>query len=255
MKKSMVLTTLLVFCLALPTMAGNILFHTALESAESVIAGGGEVLGGTGYFAPGVIGNGYVAPNNGDVVRFPVEGRINPEHGTCEFFVKTVIPYSEVLPRANEVFLMTCANGENRFFVQSHFASGGPGISWRVNSANTWLPDLTVNEYDGEAVTDWEGDEIHHIAGMFGENGSRLYLDGILAGKTDTPSSFVGGLPELWAIANEEGGSLPSGWLVDEFTIWDDYLTDEEVMKIATQGTSVEPSGKLVTTWARLKGQ
>ncbi len=255
MKKSMVLTILLVFSLALPTMAAKILFHAPLEDEASVKKQGGEVLGGTGYFAEGVVGNGYCAPNVGDVILFPVEGRINPEHGTCEFFVKTVIPYSEVPKRGNEIFLMTCAFGDNRFFVQSHYASGGPGISWRVNSANNWLPDLTVNEYDGKAVTDWGKDEIHHIAGMFGEKGFRLYLDGILAGENDLKSSFIGGLPATWAISNEEGATLPSEWIVDEFKVWDDYLSTDEVNKIIKEAQSVEQNNKLSTTWGRLKAQ
>ena len=91
----------------------------------------------------------------------------------------------------------------------------------------------------------------------------KAYLDGELAFEAETPGLIIYGdpLPSLVIgdrnVNRAASGELMNG-LVDDVGVFNVALGDEDVMDIMNNGlqgvVAVEPSGKLATTWATVKG-
>ena len=96
----------------------------------------------------------------------------------------------------------------------------------------------------------WKKGSIHHIAGTWGPDGIKLYLDGELAA-TD---NFTGGPInpiERFSINNNETNpaTFPSMCVVDEMRIYDDQITPDKFTGL----TAVSPEGTVTTTWGTIK--
>ena len=87
------------------------------------------------------------------------------------------------------------------------------------------------------------------MAGTWGPDGIKLYLDGELAGTND----FKGG-PTVFAEtleinnASPPDPNYPSNYVVDEVRLSDHQKTQNELVMVA-----VSPEGRLTTTWGRIK--
>ncbi|MBM3238950.1 LamG domain-containing protein [Candidatus Poribacteria bacterium] len=106
----------------------------------------------------------------------------------------------------------------------------------------------------------------YHIAGVYDGNSQRMYLDGKLAlgnGQDgfDNPQKQSGKLiksEEPLLIGNGWDGTIMHGGLIDDVAIFNRALTAEEIEKAMRLGVAagvlvVDFSGKLATTWSRLK--
>lgn len=233
------LCILIIALVCIPFVSAKETFYSSLDSAKVVEEQDGVIDGGT--FAPGKFGDGFVSEKAGDVIHFPVEENfVNLEAGTVELWVKMGLNANKI---TGELFMfMTYKRGTDAVFVQ--FDSGGIA-RMRIKSAGAWF------NADSDAL-DWKKDEIHHMAGTWGPDGLKLYLDGELAGK----HAFTGG-PTVFAEtieinnASPPDPNFPTNCVVDEVRISDHQKApDEFVMKLA-----VQPVGKVTTTWGGIKSR
>ena len=230
-------------------------FYSALESKESVENEGGQVVGGN--FAPGQNGNGFISANAGDVIHFPVENRIlNLKEGTVECWVKMGFDVPAADKWIVDEFYMfsTYKLWTDAIFLQfdrrASELPNGPGARMRIKSAGKWF-----NANSGSL--EWKTDEIHHIAGTWGPDGLKLYLDGELAGSTsdikDGPAVFA----DTFEINNNSWGDLSdpksshTNCVVDELRISDNQKSANELM--IDIPSFVQPDKKIAATWGELK--
>jgi hypothetical protein len=233
-----ILCILIIALVWIPFVSAEETFYSALESEESVEKEGGTIDGGK--FVPGKFGNGFVSEAVGDVIHFPVEDRfVNLEEGTVELWVKMGLDASKI---TGELFMfMTYKRGTDAVFLQFGPA---PVARMRIKSAGTWY------NADSEPL-DWKTDDIHHIAGTWGPDGLKLYLDGELAGSND----FKGG-PTVFAEtleinnASPPDPNFPTNCVVDEVRLSDHQKSPDEFVM---QPSSVQIQGKVTTTWGIIK--
>lgn len=215
-------------------------FFSALESQAEVEKEGGTVDGGS--FVPGKFGNGFVSEQAGDVIHFPVEDRFtNLEAGTVELWVTMGLDAAEI---TGELFLfMTYKRGSDAVFLQF---DKGAKARMRVKSAGGWF------NADSDAL-DWKKGEHHHIAGTWGPDGLKLFLDGELAAENPTdraPTIFA----DTFEINNASppDPDFPTNCVVDGLRISDHQKEANEL--VLDDPAPVQPKGKLAVTWGKLKG-
>lgn len=143
------------------------------------------------------------------MIHFPVEGNfVNLEVGTVELWVKMGLDASSI---TGELFVfMTYKRGTDAVFLQ--FDSGGIA-RMRIKSASAWFN-------ADSAPLGWKEGEIHHMAGTWGPDGLKLYLDEELAGE----DAFTGGptvFAETFEINNASppDPNFPTNCVVDEVRI------------------------------------
>ena len=223
-------------------------FYSALESKASVEAEGGEVIGGK--FVPGHEGNGFMSELGPDVIHFPYEDKLGDwSAGTIEAWVKlgwNINEFTTVMGK-EEMFILWSYNaaGTDAIGVEIGGCCGHPNwpiVQMRLKSAGTWYGAASKE-------LDWKEGEIHHIAGTWGPDGLKIYLDAELAGTDD----FVGGTNapiERFSINNNESdpATFPSMCVVDEMRMYDEQLTPDEL-----KGLAVSPAGTVTTTWGTIK--
>jgi hypothetical protein len=131
------------------------------------------------------------------------------------------------------------------------YINSGPGGDDRMGPFDGADVDVTLALPDmGIQENKWQ-----HIAGTFGDNTLKIYLDGELAGEADAPEDN----PSIvWNDNNAEIGGRPdqNHWFVgilDEFAIFDRALTEDEIGQMMRSLTAVESHGKLATTWSYIK--
>lgn len=214
-------------------------FFSALESQAEVEKEGATVDGGK--FVPGKFGNGFVSEEVGDVIHFPVKDRfVNLEAGTVELWVTMGLDAAEI---TGELFLfMTYKRGSDAVFLQ--FDNNGIA-RMRVKSANSWF------NADSGALG-WKKGEHHHMAGTWGPDGLKLFLDGELAAENPTdrgPTVFA----ETFEINNASppDPKFPTNCVVDGLRISDHQKDANEL--VLDDPAPVQPKGKLAVTWGKLK--
>ena len=245
--------TLCVFIIALvciPFAYAGETFYCSLESKASVEAQGGEVIGG--QFVPGKEGNGFMSELGPDVIHFPFEGRlVNLNEGTIELWVKL----------GWDIDKFTDVTGKEEIFMfWSYNAAGTDAIGLMLGGgSNRPIAQMRIREAVGEwhsAVSGnidplvWKKDSIHHMAGTWGPDGVKLYLDGELA----ATNNFTGGPLnpiERFSINNNESdpARFPTMCVVDEMRIFDQQKSADEIMA----PSAVSPEGAVATTWGTIK--
>ena len=244
--------TLCVFIIALvciPFAYAGETFYSALESKASVEAEGGEVIGGE--FVPGKEGNGFRSVEGPDVIHFPYGDKLGDfSEGTIEAWVKLgwdMNEFTDVMGK-EEIFVLWSYNaaGTDAIGIEIGGCCGHPNwpiVQMRLKSGGEWHGAASEE-------LDWKEGEVHHIAGTFGPDGLKIYLDGELAGTDD----FVGGTLapiERFAINNNESdpASFPSMNVVDEMRMFDYQRSADEIMT----PSAVSPEEAVTTTWGTIK--
>ena len=248
--KTLCFIIIALFCI--PFAYAGETFYTSLESKASVEAEGGEVIGGE--FVPGYEGNGFMSVEGPDVIHFPFEGRlVNLDEGTIEAWVKLGWDINEFSDFTGK---------EEAMMFWSYNAAGTDAIGLELGGCcgmfNRPVAQMMIREAAGGwhiATSEdldpfvWKKDSIHHMAGTWGPDGIKLYLDGELAATDD----FTGGPLnpiERFCVNNNEAGtaSFPTMCVVDEMRIYDEQLTPDEF-----KGLAVSPEGTVTTTWGTIK--
>lgn len=216
-------------------------FFSALESQAEVEKEGGIVEGGS--FVPGKFGNGFRSEEVGDVIHFPVEDRfVNLKEGTIELWVTMGLDTAEI---KGELFLfMMYKRSSDAIFLQ--FNNNGIA-QMRAKSAGSWI---NANS----DPLNWKEGEEHHMAGTWGPDGMKLFLDGELAGENASdkgPTLFA----ETFEINNASppDPKFPTNCVVDGIRISDHQKDSGEL--VLDDPSPVQPLGKLATTWGKLKGK
>ena len=96
----------------------------------------------------------------------------------------------------------------------------------------------------------------YHVAVTWGSGGQRIYVDGIEDARSDYPGSYYERGFWQWTVGRDQQ-SNPGRYFngtIDEVAVFNRALSQAEV-QIAMQGDilAVNASGKLSTTWGRLK--
>lgn len=116
-----------------------------------------------------------------------------------------------------------------------------------------------LRDNESQVITD---DDWHHITGVFSAtSGRKIYIDGDLkaidALFVGTPADLNGTNTYIARGRTHSPGEYVVG-IIDEFLIAKGVLTEEEILRHRDMGVkgvlAVKPSGKLVTTWASIKG-
>ena len=243
-----VLCVLIIALVWIPFVSAKETFYSALESKGSVENEGGEVIGGG--FAPGKFGNGFVSEEAGDVIRFPVEGRfVNLEAGTVECWVKMgfdLYDVGELNPDQYCFIFLAYLYPTDAVYLSfegrpDYAPEGGAACCW-IKSGGTW-------HLEARAARDWKKGEIHHMAGTWGPDGIKLYLDGELAA-TDPFEGGPTAFAETFSINNsleEWNTPHPTNCVVDELRISDHQKEPRELVM------AVQPGDKVTTTWGWIK--
>lgn len=120
--------------------------------------------------------------------------------------------------------------------------------------------------HDWFSRTDVADNEWHHIVATFDGKAKRIYIDGELDRKIEVPTDVIGagearfGFVGIGSEADMFDGDVGPTWafggIMDEFMLFHRALSADEVKHLA-KGTenpfSIDPNGKLSTTWADIK--
>ena len=243
------------------TMIGVMLF-TLLFSVCSIAMGG--LVGywpfdeGSGNVAADASGNG----NDGELVGNPtwVAGNFG---GALEFdgaasYVN--VPHADALsPQTNMTFAawlkpnvtINAADGAYRlmsknndiFFLFNYEQIGQLGFL--IKSA------AGTNNAVHSTTAEWTAGQWYHVAGTFDGAELKIYVNGVL----EATNAFVGetgtsGL-DLWIGADDLPSFFPGA--IDDIRLYDTALTEVEISVVMDTTSAVQPSGKLVSTWAEIK--
>ena len=128
-------------------------------------------------------------------------------------------------------------------------------FSW--NESKFWA---RVNAKDGQQISSkstLEDKKWMHLAYVYdGKTKKQLfYVNGELENEVDHPEDEVSnGEKSIWIGILNEGYAQAWNGLIDEVRIWSTVLTEDEIkLSMAGELLSVQPSGKVTTTWGRIK--
>ena len=226
----------------IPLAAAEETFYSALESKKSVEDEGGIVK--NGKFEPAKFGNGFLGEKDGDLISFPSEGRFTSiERGTIEFWVKLGVDVPDV--NRETFWFYTYKLPNDAIFVSLDGKLSFPPLArLSIKSAGSWFAAKSPG-------LKWKKGEIHHVAGTWGKDGMKLYLDGELA----SSDKFEGGptaMPDTFAVNNtdNQGGGFYTECVVDELRISDHQ---KEPGELVMNPGAVRPGDKVATTWGSIK--
>ncbi len=225
------------------------IFHNSLDSREAIEAAGGEIFG-TPTFEDAEIGKGIYTQNPEDGVRFPTEGHLVLEQGTIMVWVKVMKEISDQ-PIEAMVFV-AYEDGSNAFYIVHSNVNAPFGVnefSFGMKIGGTW--------YDASIEPDWKKGELHHVAGTYGKDGMKLYVDYKLAAENPQKGGPVALAKGMWigsgSMDVNAGWFRPSFWIQDDVRIFDEQLTAAQIEKASI--LAVEPTDKLASTWGKVKGR
>ncbi|RKU17001.1 hypothetical protein C6503_11510 [Candidatus Poribacteria bacterium] len=129
-----------------------------------------------------------------------------------------------------------------------HINSGVVHYSFTTNSG--W------KSFDAKTVVtdgDW-----HHVAGTYDGSDFKLYLDGAVDAQV-APGTKPDNHDNFLFIGGCDIGNYWMTGTIDEVVLYERALSEKELNELMEDGMSValdvQPGGKLVTTWSRIKAQ
>jgi hypothetical protein len=147
---------------------------------------------------------------------YPAQGKINPDAGTIELWLKWLWEPG-VAPRA-AIFIMQTDAGS---YLRVNTVTGGKlGMAYSVGTGD----DLNWHRVEIQPPT-WQPGEWHHVAGTWGEGIIRLYIDGKLVAEDEGIAPLEG------AITNFTLGRGPL--VIDELHISAVARSADEIMTSA----------------------
>ena len=235
---------LCIFVIALvgiPFLSAKETFYCSLDSQEVVEDQDGTVK--AGKFEKAKFGEGFYSEKVGDIITFPVEDRFtNLEAGTVEFWVKMGVDAVKVIEE--RCWFLTYLTPNDAIYIVLDGKYAPHKARLRIKSGGTWY------NCDGPSL-DWKKGEIHHVAGTWGQDGMKLYLDGEQAGT----NIFKGGPTVFATIFGINNNSVtpvqPTETVVDELRISDHQKGADELVMGPPE--SVDPTEKVAGTWGKIK--
>ncbi len=225
--------------------------HDATGNGNDSVLGSGDQVDDND---PEWINDGYAGPalefNGGQYLHIPNEGSFNLSEGTIELWFKLKNP----IQGSQDPWMMMitkAANDDFNFYLG--FGNNPEGkLRFKMEKGGD----------EGSIASDsnqWNADQWYFVAGTFGPNGRKLYVDGVLQQSTTNSQNS-------WADINSDVISIGSYMLpgiqgidkpftflgvIDEVRISDVARQPNEMGDYAT--APVEPIGKATATWAGIK--
>ena len=201
----------------------------------------GEPVNGPKGTDEGKFGGGLDLPVNNDQLQVPI---------TVDYDEITVMTW----------FNLGAGNTRPRFVGNDHTDVTLKGFQLMYNTATTAsFFDVGTGAQRRAAQFNFTADvgEWYHYAGTYDGSTVRAYMDGELMAESACEGAIAdSGIDVL--IGMRPGGDQFNG-ILDEVAIFNKALTQDDIQTIMEQGlskvlsTAVEPSGKLTTTWGRIK--
>ena len=254
------------------------LFYVSFDGTGNANISGGSAAGELegGAFVAGKVAQGILFEGE-ERCTYSTADNLNNLKGTVMMWVKP--EWKAADKKGSHFFFGVLSDGwadNNMVFVQ---AAGGlneavwmpfPFPAFFVYMRGWWgeLRDKGGVETKGRVIEDasaWQAGEWHHIAHTWDlEKGQYLYIDGELVDATETaaPSGVSNVGADMYI------GSLPADnsskqvtyvdctgpdAVIDEFYIYGEMLTAEQIMDCCSLITAVNPNGMLAITWGDLK--
>lgn len=236
---------LFIFVIALvgiPFVSAKETFYCSLDSQEVVEDQDGTVTGGK--FEKAKFGEGFYSEKVGDIITFPVEDRFtNLEAGTVEFWVKMGVDAAKVIEE--RCWFLTYLTPNDAIYIDLDGKYAPQKARMRIKSAGTW--------YNADSPSlDWQKGEIHHVAGTWGEDGVKLYLDGEEAAVVSTLKGGPTLMSDVFGVNNASDGlGFHTNCAVDEFWMSDHQKKPEEFR--ISDPNAVKPAGKVAAAWGSVK--
>ena len=130
-------------------------------------------------------------------------------------------------------------------------------FSW--NEKKFWA---RVNAKDGQQISSksiLEDKKWMHLVYLYDGKTKKqlLYVNGELENEVDHPEAEVGsGEAPLWIGILNQGYAQAWNGRIDEVRVWSTRLTEAEIkLSMAGELLSVQPDGKVTTTWGRIKAR
>ena len=190
--------------------------HVVLRNGAQVIVGrGGDVLdmGDAGY---GAISNLVYDVNNSDLPEVTVSCWIRTDLETDQYIISL--------------------DRDENYRLEINGTGGGPGqVGWDVMT----LQDGAESMLDYGSVTRVDDGEWHHVAGIFDNGTSTIYIDGFAepsatggpvfgTGATQTRYGFIGANSEATSFESSNNGGVPIPE-IDDLCIYDKAFTEDEM--------------------------
>ena len=204
-------------------------------------------------FVEGGCGKGFISSKNGQVITFPVKGKNlkNLKSGTVELCITLTKDLKDLAESANdsedssvsdELFLFMAYERDHDAIILQLFDPGDPDkdprppvrsvarmrIKRGKDSDPKWV-DANSEELH------WKKGEHHHLAGTWGKDGVKLYIDGQLAAHNPTEPTRPTKRPESFAVNNDsvvdKPPKNPTHCIVRNLRISNYPKSDAEVME------------------------
>lgn len=94
-----------------------------------------------------------------------------------------------------------------------------------------------------------------HIAGVYDGSTIAIYINGVMEASQDKTGVIDESEGNLYIGKSTPGVNEPFTGIIDEVVVWDGALTESEIQELMMRITAVRPSGKLATSWGRIKSQ
>ena len=155
------------------------------------------------------------------------------------------------------------------WFKPASFPGGHPPIARKGSVAESgWGFDTPSGRIRGfvytapgdpavaQGSTQMKVDTWHHLAMVYDGKEVRIYLDGELDGEVPRKGDINENGASVW-IGKKANESIWLDGTLDEFRILNIAITEEQIQKDMEEGITfaVEATGKLTTTWGRIKTQ
>ena len=209
-------------------------FFSTLESVSAVRNKGGTVNPpNEANFAEGGCGKGFISKKSKEVITFPIEGKNlkNLAAGTVELCVTLT---QDLADANDEMFLfMAYERDYDAIFLQlidkdTPENPARPVARMRIKRGRNSDPKW-VNAESEEL--NWKKGEHHHLAGTWGEDGIKLYIDGQLITHNPTKPARPTKHPDSFTINNDSAdtGNNPTHCIVRNLRISNYPKTEMEV--------------------------
>ncbi len=112
------------------------------------------------------------------------------------------------------------------------------------------------NTFAESTTTDWKVGEWYHFAGTFDGKTMKVYINGELEGEAANNVPIAPSALELW-IGGDDFGRPTDHFpgKIDEVRLYEKTLSEADIQIVMDTPQAVQASGKLTTTWGKIKAR
>ena len=221
-----------------PTPPKAEIFSATLDSMSSVKTRGGNPLNITEdeNFKEGGWGKGFISLEPGEAIEFKTENNFNPKQGTVALCVALT---HDLAQEDDELFLfITYARPHDAVVLQLIDMDNMPlrhvaRMRIKRKISNPDKEQQWINADSPEL--EWKAGEHHHLAGTWGEEGVKLYIDGKRVAHNPTAPARPTRTNQVFTLNNDAAVDIPNNpthCILRNLQIFNYPLSDAEVKEI-----------------------